>query len=77
MKWSPDGKRIIFQATKKDKKDADLYIINSDGEGLTQLTSNKSFDGQPYWTKDNYIYFVSDRGNKKGNLQIWGFKLPD
>lgn len=75
--WSPDGKRIIFQATKKDKKDADLYIINSDGEGLTQLTSNKSFDGQPYWTKDNYIYFVSDRGNKKGNLQIWGFKLPD
>ena len=74
-KWSPDGKRIVFQATKKDKKDADIYVVNVDGTDSIQLTINKSFDGMPYWTTDDYIYFVSDRGNKKGNYQIWRFKL--
>jgi len=73
-RWSPDGKRLIFQASKKDKKDADLYVIDVDGNNLIQLTINKSYDGQPYWTTDGYIYFVSDRGNDAGNYQIWRFK---
>lgn len=74
-RWSPDGKKIVFQSTKKDKKDADLYVIDLDGNNLTQLTLNKSHDGCPYWTKDGYIYFTSDRGNKKGIYQIWRFKI--
>lgn len=76
-RWSPDGKRIVFQATKKDKKDADIYIIDVDGNNLTQVTVNKSHDGTPYWTTDGYIYFTSDRGDKKGNYQIWRFKVDD
>ncbi|MBQ8502489.1 MAG: PD40 domain-containing protein [Bacteroides sp.] len=76
-RWSPDGKRIVFQSTKKDKKDADLYIVDIDGNNLTQVTLNKSHDGTPYWTTDGYLYFVSDRGNKKGNYQIWRFKVTD
>ena len=60
---------------KKDKKDFDIYIIDVDGNNLTQVTINKSYDGMPYWTKDNYLYFVSDRGNVEENLQIWRFKL--
>ena len=75
--WSPDGKKIVFQSTKKDKKDPDIYIVNIDGDNLTQLTKNKSFDMEPYWTKDGYLYFTSDRGNKKGNYQIWRFKLDE
>lgn len=59
-RWSPDGTRLVFQSSKKDKKDADLYVIDVDGNNLTQLTINKSYDGQPYWTTDGYIYFVSD-----------------
>jgi len=70
--WSPDGKRIVFQSTKKDP---DIYIVNMDGDNLTQLTKNKSFDMDPYWTTDGYMYFTSDRGNKKGNYQIWRFKI--
>lgn len=74
-RWSPDGTKIVFQSSKKDKKDYDIYIIGIDGENLTQLTINKSYDGEPYWTTDGYIYFVSDRGGKKGNYQIWRFKV--
>ena len=73
-RWSPDGKKIIFQASKKDKKDSDIYVVGIDGENLTQLTLNKSTDITPYWTTDGYIYFASDRGNKKGNYQIWRFQ---
>lgn len=76
-RWSPDGKRIVFQSTKKDKKDPDIYIVNIEGDQLTQLTKNKSYDMTPYWTTDGYMYFVSDRGNKKGNYQIWRFKVDD
>ena len=74
-RWSPDGTKIVFQASKKDKKDHDIYIIDVDGNNLTQVTINKSYDGMPYWTKDNFLYFVSDRGNTEGNFQIWRFKL--
>lgn len=74
-RWSPDGKRLIFQSAKKDKKDFDIYVIDTDGNNLIQLTTNKSADCQPYWTKDGYIYFASDRGNDAGQYQIWRFKF--
>lgn len=73
--WSPDGDKIVFQATKKGKSDSDLYVIDVDGNNLTQLTINQSQDMMPYWTNDNHIYFTSDRGNTKGNYQIWRFKI--
>lgn len=75
-RFSPDGKEIIFQLNRKDKKDADLYVIDIKGGNLRQLTTNKSYDGEPYWSEDNYIYFTSDRGNKTGRYQIWRFKMP-
>ncbi len=73
--FSPDGKRIVFALSdKKGKADMDIYVIDITGENLVQLTSNKSSDFTPSWTKDNYIYFTSDRGAKTGNFQIWRFK---
>lgn len=76
-RWSPKGDKIVFQLTRKDKKDADIYVIDIDGNNLTQLTINKSHDGTPYWTRDGYLYFVSDRGNVPGNYQIWRCKLDE
>lgn len=75
--WSPDGKKIIFTSTvKSKKKDNDLYIINTDGTGLMQVTTNESYEGNPVWSNDGYIYFISDRGNKANNFQIWRFAAP-
>lgn len=76
-RWSPNGEKLVFQLIKKDKKDSDIYTIDIDGNNLTQLTINKSHDGTPYWTKDNKVYFVSDRGNKPGNYQIWRFDVEE
>lgn len=75
--FSPDDRQIVFQCIKEDKRDYDLWVINRDGTGLTQLTFNKSFDGEPYWTREGnngYIYFTSDRGYRQENYQIWRFK---
>ena len=56
-----------------DEKDFGLEannigIINKDGTGLIWLTSSKSRDSCPKWSKDDRIYFVSDRDKY---LNIW------
>jgi TolB protein len=64
--WSPNGKSLVFQLTKNNKKDSDIYTTSVDGENLKQHTSNKSDDFAHYWTNDNFIYFSSDRVGKNG-----------
>ncbi len=73
--WGPNGKNVVFQLTKKDKPDSDIYTIGTNGENLKQHTSNKSQDFAPYWTSDNYIFFSSDRSSKPGKYIIWRFKV--
>jgi len=72
-RFSPDGKYIIFDSSNKDGN-MDLYVISVDGNNLTRLTINKSSDTQPYWSTDGYIYFVSDRGGKAEEYNLWRFK---
>ena len=72
-RFSPDGNQIIFDASDKSGN-MDLYVISVDGDNLTRLTVNKSSDTQPYWSTDGYIYFVSDRGGKAKNFNIWRLK---
>jgi WD40 repeat protein len=43
--WSPDGRHIAFNASQKEccnimEMDWEIYIMNADGSGITQLTSN-------------------------------------
>ena len=73
-RFSPDGNEIVFQCNRRQKKDFDLYVVSKNGNNLTQLTLNKSYDGEPYWANDGNIYFTSDRGSKDGRTQIWRFK---
>lgn len=76
-RFSPNDRQIVFQCQQKDKDDYDIYVINRDGTGLTQLTFNESYDGEPYWSNDGYIYFASDRGGGRNDFQIWRFKYGE
>jgi Tol biopolymer transport system component len=65
--WSPDGRKIAFQG--ENGGDEDIYVVNGDGSGRTELTFSSAFDGDPAWSPDGRsIAFESTRG---GNSDVF------
>ena len=48
--WSPDGSRIAFSGGAAEG--FDLYVIDTDGTGLVQLTDAPGDEGHPAWSPD-------------------------
>ena len=72
--WSPDGTRIAFVSIRHGAEHADIYIMNTDGSNLVQLTQHPASDSLPVWSPDGtLIAFVSTR---TGNADIYTIK-PD
>ena len=58
--WSPDGSKLAFASTFDGSWD--IYVMQTDGSGLLQLTSHPAQDWHPTWAPDGrWIAFVSDR----------------
>ena len=89
--WSPDGRKFIFVSSKgtsgkfynevgkqriPTQASNNLWVVNSDGSAMTQLTTHPKSDIMPSWSAQNHIYFTSWRDGKK---RIWRFTpiLPD
>jgi TolB protein len=73
--WSPDGQRIAF-ASDRTSTNMDIFVINTDGTGLTQLTSDQAMDNFPTWSPDGqYIAFTSNRdpSTPYGDIYIMRF----
>ena len=79
--WSPDGKRLAFATIVEPAKmsagrpagQQDVWTINADGTDRQRLTDGNGTNLQPYWAKDNRVYFISDRG---GVDAVWSVKAP-
>lgn len=66
-RWSPDGEKIVFYSNKSGN--FDIYVMNSDGSDMKQLTFDDSYDGMPAWSSDGKrISFASKRG---GDFDIY------
>jgi TolB protein len=60
--WSPDGSKIVFTshpiypycatAGTCNYPDTEIYVVNSDGTGLKQLTHNSYEERAPAWSPD-------------------------
>ncbi len=73
---SPQGDKVVFELRTTDleanKGRYDLWLVNTDGTGLTRLTSDPAADNNPRWAPDGKsLYFLSTRS---GSSQVW--RLP-
>jgi TolB protein len=58
---SPDGTKVAF-ASARGGKAMDIWVVNRDGSGLRQLTTNPAIDNSPRWSPNGaQIAFISDR----------------
>ena len=46
--WSVDGQQIVFVSARDGN--AEIYVMNADGNQPARLTNNQAFDGFPDWT---------------------------
>ncbi|MBM3976256.1 MAG: S9 family peptidase [Planctomycetes bacterium] len=74
---SPDGRRLVFTVRHTDfaaeKAWTELWLVNSDGSGLRQLTASGNNDGEPSFSPDGRtLLFVSSRS---GGSQLWTLAL--
>jgi dipeptidyl aminopeptidase/acylaminoacyl peptidase len=73
---SPDGKQIVFTRTWVDKvKDeyrSNLWIVDTDGARVRELTSGSWRDSAPVWSPDGRrIAFLSDRDGTTQLHVLW------
>ena len=59
-------RKILFSSARTTS--GDIYAMNADGTGVTQLTSTAGVDEQPTWSPDgSKIAFASARNNSMGS----------
>lgn len=57
--WSPDGKKLVFSSNRRDNV-YQLWTIDPDGKGLSQLTIGGGAKLAPYYDRDGkYILHVA------------------
>ncbi len=77
MAWSPDGRRIAFDAQPMDTLNPEdgprgLYIINADGTGLRQVGRVDRFRSDPAWSPGGTrLAFVQDNGARGGSTDVY------
>ncbi len=60
--WSPDEHRIAFAAPGVgEEQEPDIFIVNSDGSNLVNITQSQGQDFQPVWSPDGrYLAYISN-----------------
>lgn len=67
-KWSPDGEKIAFIATPRSGGIPSLWLIKSDGTGMTQLTKENCCSFA--WSPDGKKIAFHTRLNEVGELWV-------
>ncbi len=76
--YSPNREKILWRRIITDSisnigYNSEIFLMNSNGTNITNLTNHKSFDGYPDWSPDGkQIVFTS---NRHGSLQLFVMQL--
>ncbi len=61
-KWSPDGKRIAFDASSADGQ-THIQVADAEGGATTGLTFGPEDQNLPFWSRDGqWVYYASGHG---------------
>lgn len=70
--WSSDGSQIAFVTDRDENKE--IYITNTAGNEIRNLTDNAALDSQPAWNaQSTKIAFVSDRDGSDSDILVMNF----
>jgi Tol biopolymer transport system component len=61
--WSPDGSQVVYRDSRRGiNVDDEIFVVNADGTGATNLSNNPADDWGPDWSPDGRtIVFNSTR----------------
>ncbi len=68
---SPEGKRIIFRADRQKKDYLQIYVVNIDGTGEKQLTSNDAVNWAPYWHPNGKVIAFTTSLQGHHNYEVY------
>ncbi len=85
---SPDGQWVCYSELRwnppSEKRNGDLWIVNTQTKELRRLTFDSASDRSPHWSNDGkWIYFASGRKNGSavapydGKTQVWKVAVAD
>src|SRR5262249_14092261 len=59
---------VLNPTPGSEPQTSNLWLVNIDGSGKTNLTSDRFSNLHPCWASDGTLYFISNRG---GSDNIW------
>jgi Tol biopolymer transport system component len=77
--WSPNGEMIAFESDRPGGGGrVQIYLMNADGSGVTQLTTGRGFHVTPGWSPDgSSLAIAADWGDFQALGGIWIIPASD